>query len=230
MKKHIIGFNIKSENSEDRTEERVVTQVVVSEPRKSIVRVYFPNRNMTLSYYNDMFDLHKGDTVYVEGKLEGLQGQVVDVNYSFKIKLSDYKKVIAVIDTTVTGDIYFAGSHMVTFDKKQCRMIRLEIGFSYRENLTMMNMLLEKKTVLSSPWMIWEQWRFHQKLPSAVTIIICKIVYCISHLMELAVRLLLMVANTMKLSLHILMATLVIWYVLAIVPIIANTNLQRCYN
>ncbi len=117
MKKHIIGFNTHSENNENRAEERIIPQTVASEPRKSIVRVYFPDRNMTLSYYNDMFDLHKGDTVYVDGKLESLQGQVVDVNYSFKIKLSDYKKVIAVIDTTVIGDIYFAGSHMITFDK-----------------------------------------------------------------------------------------------------------------
>ena len=56
---------------------------------------------MTLSYYNDLFDLHRGDLVFVVGKLEGLRGIVVDVSYNFKIKLSDYKRVIAVADTTL---------------------------------------------------------------------------------------------------------------------------------
>ena len=60
------------------------------EPVKSVVRVHFPARNMTLSYYNDLFDLKVGDIVFVEGKLEGLRGRVVDVTYNFKIKLSDY--------------------------------------------------------------------------------------------------------------------------------------------
>lgn len=72
---------------------------------------------MTLSYYNDAFDLHRGDIVYVDGKLEGLRGQVVDVTYSFKIKLSDYKRVISVADATVKGEFHFAGSHFVTFDQ-----------------------------------------------------------------------------------------------------------------
>ena len=52
-------------------------------------------RGMGWAYYNDSFDLKVGDFVYVEGKLEGYRGQVTEVNYSFKIKPSDYKKVIA---------------------------------------------------------------------------------------------------------------------------------------
>ena len=39
--------------------------------------------------YNDLFDLHPGDLVYVDGKLEGHRGRVTDVNYNFKIKVSD---------------------------------------------------------------------------------------------------------------------------------------------
>lgn len=88
-----------------------------AEPRKSVVRIHFPARNMTLSYYNDAFDLHRGDIVYVDGKLEGLRGRVVDVTYSFKIKRSDYKRVISVADTGVKGKLHFAGSHFVTFDR-----------------------------------------------------------------------------------------------------------------
>ena len=87
-------------------------------PRKSVVQVHFPKRNMTLAYYNDMFDLHCGDMVFVDGKLEGLRGHVVEVNYNFKIKISDYKRVIAVADTSVSGDFFIAGSHFVTFDRE----------------------------------------------------------------------------------------------------------------
>lgn len=86
-------------------------------PRKSVVRIHFSGRNMTLAYYNDQFDLHVGDMVYVDGKLEGLLGRVMEVNYNFKIKLSDYKRVIAVVDTAVHGQFFFAGSHFITFDR-----------------------------------------------------------------------------------------------------------------
>lgn len=83
--------------------------------RKSIVQVFFPDREITLAYYNDLFDLHCGDIVFVEGKLEGFRGRILDVNYNFKIKMSDYKRVISVADTNVHGQFYMAGSHFVTF-------------------------------------------------------------------------------------------------------------------
>lgn len=86
-------------------------------PRKSVVQVYFKDRNRTLAYYNDQFDLHYGDLVYVDGKLEGLQGRVQQVTYNFKIKLSDYKRVIAVADPHVHGTLFMAGSHFVTFNR-----------------------------------------------------------------------------------------------------------------
>ena len=86
-------------------------------PRKSIVSVRFYSKNRTLSYYNDKFDLKVGDIVFVEGKFEGVRGVVVEVNYSFKIKLSDYKKVVAVADTNIKGNLYLADYHFVTFDR-----------------------------------------------------------------------------------------------------------------
>lgn len=111
-----IGFTV-----EDKTEQKIIERTYASlhmpvEPRKSVVQVYFPGRNMTLAYYNDQFDLHRGDMVYVDGKLEGLRGRVTEVNYNFKIKISDYKHVIAVVDTNVSGQFFMAGSHFVTFD------------------------------------------------------------------------------------------------------------------
>lgn len=85
-------------------------------PRKCVVQVRFPGRGMALSYYNDQFDLKVGDLVYVDGKLEGQLGRITDVSHNFKIKISEYKKVIAVVDTEVHGQFYMANSHFVTFD------------------------------------------------------------------------------------------------------------------
>lgn len=86
-------------------------------PRPSLVQVHFPERGLTLSYYNDRFELHPGDYVYVDGKLEGLRGRVTEVSYHFRIRLSDYKRVTAVADTRVRGQFFFAGSHLLTFDR-----------------------------------------------------------------------------------------------------------------
>ena len=87
-------------------------------PVKSVVQVRFPDANRTLSYYNDRFDLRVGDFVYVEGKLEGMRGQVLEVSRSFKIRLSDYKRVIGVADTRLSGRFYLAGSYFLTFSPK----------------------------------------------------------------------------------------------------------------
>ncbi len=111
-----IGFT--AENSEKSLQEDAYTATQdTATPRNSVVQVYFADRNMTLTYYNDQFDLHCGDIVFVDGKLEGVQGRVMKVNYNFKIKLSDYKRVIAVADTTVNGHFFNAGSHFLTFDR-----------------------------------------------------------------------------------------------------------------
>lgn len=116
MKKYPIGFHTKT-NKESANVTPATAYTETIQPKKSVVRVYFPHRGTGWAYYNDRFDLKVGDFVYVEGKLEGFRGIVTEVNYSFKIKLSDYKKVIAVIDTNVKGDFYLANSHIVTFDR-----------------------------------------------------------------------------------------------------------------
>lgn len=113
--KYRIGFSTDAQTDENGVED-FPAAAHTTEPRKSVVRVHFPARNMTLSYYNDRFDLRRGDLVFVEGKLEGLRGRVVDVSYNFKIKLSEYKRVIAVADTKVSGEFYLADSHLVAFD------------------------------------------------------------------------------------------------------------------
>ena len=85
-------------------------------PKKSLVRVQFPNKEIQHFYYNDRFDLKVGDFVHVEGEMEGTPGRVTEVNHHFKIKLSDYRKVTALVDTDVHGKFYIAGSHFVSFE------------------------------------------------------------------------------------------------------------------
>lgn len=112
-----IGFSAADISEKNPAEIAYAVPQMRKAPRKSVVQVSFASRNMTLAYYNDRFDLHRGDMVYVDGKLEGQRGCVTEVNYNFKIKASDYKRVIAVVDTTVTGRFFMAGSHFVTFDR-----------------------------------------------------------------------------------------------------------------
>lgn len=56
MKKVPIGFNVGTVTNK-KNEFASKTDVKSSNPKKSLVDIYFPQRNMTLSYYNDMFDL-----------------------------------------------------------------------------------------------------------------------------------------------------------------------------
>ena len=101
--------------------------------KKSVVDIFFPDRHLTCSYYNDMFDLKRGDIVYVDGKLEGLRGRVVEVNYNFKIKLSDYKRVIGVADTNVKGEFHLAGSHFITTDENALKYEKILSWFKAPE-------------------------------------------------------------------------------------------------
>lgn len=113
-----IGFTASEEKAEELAALASVPAAPEERPpRRSVVRVHFPQRNMTLAYYNDRFDLRYGDIVYVDGKLEGKLGRVEEINYNFRIDLADYKRVIAVVDTTVSGRFYLAGSHFLTFDR-----------------------------------------------------------------------------------------------------------------
>ena len=112
--KYKIGFH---GYEEEKKEDLHPLEIGENKPVKSIVQVRFPSQGRSFAYYNDRFDLLVGDIVFVEGKLEGVQGTVTEVSRSFKIKLSDYKRVISVADTTVKGELFFGGSHLIAFDK-----------------------------------------------------------------------------------------------------------------
>lgn len=122
-----IGFL--AEHKKSKAADAFGSKPAPAAPRRSLVSVYFPQRNLDLAYYNDKFDLHVGDTVYVDGKLEGMRGRVTAVNYCFKIKLSDYKRVIALVDTEVHGELFSADSHFVTLDP--CALAREKVRLWY---------------------------------------------------------------------------------------------------
>ena len=102
MKFTINGF-VSSQKPTQPASPSPETLPAASAPRKSVVQVRFPGWDKGLAYYNDQFDLKPGDRVYVDGKLEGQLGIVTAVNYNFKIKLSEYKRVIALVKTDVHG-------------------------------------------------------------------------------------------------------------------------------
>ena len=112
-----IGFYCDDNNEVNENIETITVEKPEMKARKSLVNVRFERNNRVLSYYNDKFDLHKGDIVFVDGKLEGERGFVEEVNYNFKIKLSDYKKVVALANTTVKGKFFFAGDYFISFDE-----------------------------------------------------------------------------------------------------------------
>lgn len=127
-----IGFRAESQHEPATTTSSITTNRETL-PVRSLVDVHFPTRNVTLSYYNDQFNLENGDFVYVEGKLEGMLGRVVTVNRQFKIKVSDYKRVIAKVDTHVQGQLHLCGSHIVAFDRNAISYSKIVTWFKAPE-------------------------------------------------------------------------------------------------
>ena len=111
--KHLIGFCVQGS-----APEAVPAPAAPAETAAvpSVVRVFFPERGQAYSYYNDRFDLHDGDLVYVSGKLARQRGQVVAVDYNFRIRLADYERVIGAADRNVHGTFYALGAHLVTLE------------------------------------------------------------------------------------------------------------------
>lgn len=112
--KHPIGFCVQSKAPEAASAAPAAQPETAAVP--SVVRVYFPEHDRAYSYYNDRFDLHVGDVVYVSGKLAGLLGRVAAVDYNFRIRLADYERVIGAADRNVRGTFYALGAHLVTLE------------------------------------------------------------------------------------------------------------------
>jgi len=107
----MIGFAINN-----TVEKEPVQETAFNAPEKpviSLVKVRFED-DKVLDYYNDRFDLHEGDRVFVEGSMEGKIGEVVSVSRKFRINLNNYKRVIA------HPTISFEGKFTRISDKMVC--------------------------------------------------------------------------------------------------------------
>ena len=114
--KSILGFTT---NSQQPTTPSIQEPTVVEQaPVRSVVRVRFFGSRINYLYYNDKFDLHPGDLVYVAGSMAGHMGRVETVTTKFKIHIGDYKKVTARLDRTLRGTYTQATeAFMVCFDR-----------------------------------------------------------------------------------------------------------------
>ena len=91
----------------------------VEEPRKpvkSLVRVHFEDEAYELTYFNDRFDLKPGDRVFVSGKRAGEVGIVNSVSTKFRIKVSNYERVIALAQTPIHGTYKPVADKMLSYD------------------------------------------------------------------------------------------------------------------
>lgn len=114
-----IGFSTNDSEQHEQSQQKKVQSKTEDKagPQPSMVLVRFPSRNISLSYYNDQFNLTPGDIVFVDGKYEGTVGIVEKVSTNFNVNLEHYKKVLGLADTDVRGTFYQAGSsHLITFD------------------------------------------------------------------------------------------------------------------
>ena len=83
---------------------------------RSLVQVRFSGY-APLTYYNEKFDLHEGDLVYVSGRLKGRIGTVETVSTKFRIRKSDYEKVLHQLDMSIHGTYVPGGKdYMISTD------------------------------------------------------------------------------------------------------------------
>lgn len=88
-------------------------------PVRSIVKVRFKD-GREYPYYNDRFDLHTDDVVYVDGKLAGMPGIVYEVTTKFKVSLAHYKRVIAKLNLAFHGKFRRSFGMMYSCDSTLC--------------------------------------------------------------------------------------------------------------
>lgn len=112
-----IGFVYEEERiPQERKKDTLTTPAETDAIRPSLVEIRFSGVHKPYSYYNDKFYLKPGDRVFVEGKLEGQQGIVMRVSYNFKIKLSDYKRVVSKAELDIYGDFFPVQGRVYAFN------------------------------------------------------------------------------------------------------------------
>ena len=112
--KNILGFGMREESA---AENLAIPPKEEQGPVRSLVSVRFIRDGRAFTYYNDKFALSVGDRVFVSGKLAGQPGVVEQVTTRFKIKLSDYQRVIAKASGALHGSFASILDKMVSYDR-----------------------------------------------------------------------------------------------------------------
>ena len=110
----IVGFG--QEDPKPEVSKQNMTVPMDMSPVRSLVSINFERMNKALTYYNDRFDLKAGDRVFVTGKLEGEVGIVESVTTKFRIRLSDFQKVVSLAQTPINGTYLPRRNMMLSYD------------------------------------------------------------------------------------------------------------------
>ncbi len=112
----VVGFGREETKQEQETVLQNGSSTEQIEAVRSLVSVRFDGKDRALTYYNDRFDLKEGDRVFVSGKLEGKPGVIESVTTRFRIRLSDYERVLSLAQTPIAGTYSHKGSMMLSYD------------------------------------------------------------------------------------------------------------------
>lgn len=96
-----IGF--KTDGTSSSAEPVASAHPEAQPPVRCLVYVRFEGIRKAYAYYNDRFCLKEGDTVFVSGKLAGKPGTVEGVQTHFKIRLSDYERILSKAEGDLRG-------------------------------------------------------------------------------------------------------------------------------
>lgn len=83
---------------------------------RSLVSISFESCSRALTYYNDQYDLKEGDRVFVSGEKEGEVGVVKSVTTKFRIRASEYQKVVSIAQTPIHGSYHPFADKMLSYD------------------------------------------------------------------------------------------------------------------
>lgn len=132
--KNKIGFIVENNSDKLQNNSLDITEKESIYIRPCLCEVYFDHIDRGLTYFCDSFDVKPYDHCFVSGKLAGYLGTIINVCYSFKIKPSDYEKIISIADTPVTGVFHQAQNMFITFDKNTLPYSKAITWFAPPEN------------------------------------------------------------------------------------------------
>ena len=124
-----IGFTAEKE-TEKKAPETETKAPEEAPARESLVRVYFPQRGFDCTYYNNLFDLHVGDLVYVDGKLEGKRGKASPQRTGERRKRRDVPLTLEKDDSGLGRDVYMRKIEAQLAEKGRAEGTKVPWGYA----------------------------------------------------------------------------------------------------